>query len=156
MRPTEISVVTHAALGYMPRQLMKRLILPSTLATFLALLTACEPTQRQQPKNPGGFHQKPTVTQNPQTGEEEDERPSKTEKPEKPKTEKPKPDEPKVESPVVEAPRQVGEVPYGKAVPGKPGFVTSPHGGSGYIDARGFPPGTEVKDPYSGKTFLVP
>ena len=38
----------------------------------------------------------------------------------------------------------------------KPGFVTSPHGGSGYIDARGFPPGTEVKDPYSGKTFLVP
>ena len=39
---------------------------------------------------------------------------------------------------------------------GKPGFVTSPHGGSGYIDARGFPPGTEVKDPYSGKTFLVP
>jgi hypothetical protein len=47
-------------------------------------------------------------------------------------------------------------LPYGKAVPGKPGFVTSPHGGSGYIDARGFPPGTEVKDPYSGKTFLVP
>ena len=46
---------------------------------------------------------------------------------------------------------------YGTPVPGRQGFVTSPFApGSGYIDVRGFPPGTEVKDPYSGRTFLTP
>lgn len=46
---------------------------------------------------------------------------------------------------------------YGTPVPGKPGFVTSPHAPyAGYVDVRGFPPNTEVKDPYSGKIFLVP
>ena len=49
------------------------------------------------------------------------------------------------------------EMAYGTPVPGKPGFVTSPHAPSaGYVDVRGFPPGTEVKCPYSGKIFLVP
>ena len=45
---------------------------------------------------------------------------------------------------------------YGTPVPGKPGFVTSPHSPyAGYVDVRGFPPGTEVKDPYTGKSFVV-
>lgn len=49
------------------------------------------------------------------------------------------------------------EMQYGTPVPGKPGFVTSPHSPyAGYVDVRGFPPGTEVKCPYSGKIFLVP
>lgn len=49
------------------------------------------------------------------------------------------------------------DYPYGTPVPGKAGFVTSPHAPySGYVDVRGFPPGTEVKDPYTGKVFLVP
>ena len=46
---------------------------------------------------------------------------------------------------------------YGTPVPGKKGFVTSPFApDGGYIDVRGFPPGTAVKDPYSGKVFLTP
>lgn len=49
------------------------------------------------------------------------------------------------------------DIPYGTPVPGKPGFVTSPFAPKDrYVDVRGFPPGTEVKDPYSGKIFLVP
>ncbi len=48
-------------------------------------------------------------------------------------------------------------IPYGQPVPGKPGFVVSPYSpASGYVDVRGFPPGTEVKDPYTQKVFLVP
>jgi hypothetical protein len=49
------------------------------------------------------------------------------------------------------------DIPYGIPVPNKPGFVTSPFSPkSGYVDVRGFPSGTEVKDPYSGKIFLTP
>jgi hypothetical protein len=46
---------------------------------------------------------------------------------------------------------------YGTPVPGKKGFVTSPFSpNAGYIDVRGFAPGTPVKDPYTGKIFLTP
>jgi hypothetical protein len=49
------------------------------------------------------------------------------------------------------------DLPYGIPVPGKQGLVTSPFSpDSGYIDVRSFSPGTEVKDPYTGKTFLTP
>ena len=52
---------------------------------------------------------------------------------------------------------QKKDYPYATPVPGKQGFVTSPYMPyAGYVDVRGFPPGTEVKDPYSGKIFLVP
>ena len=49
------------------------------------------------------------------------------------------------------------DVPYAIPVPNKPGFVTSPFSpNGGYVDVRGFPSGTEVKDPYTGKIFLTP
>ena len=50
-----------------------------------------------------------------------------------------------------------GGLRYGTPVPGKKGFVTSPFApDSGYVDVRDFPPGTQVKDPYTGKIFLTP
>ncbi len=49
-------------------------------------------------------------------------------------------------------------IPWGIPVEGKPGFIRSPYSpGGGQIDARGLPPGTEIKDPYNpGKLLLVP
>src|SRR5205823_4840975 len=45
----------------------------------------------------------------------------------------------------------------GGPAPAKQGLVTSPFSpDNGYIDVRSFPPGTEVKDPYTGKIFLTP
>jgi hypothetical protein len=59
------------------------------------------------------------------------------------------------------APRTVAspqtQLPTAKVVPGKPGYVFSPFDPSGgYVDVNGFPSGSKVKDPYSGKIFLVP
>jgi serine/threonine protein kinase len=47
--------------------------------------------------------------------------------------------------------------PYAVSVPGKPGFVTSPHApNAGFIDVRGLKRNTEVNDPYTDASFLVP
>ncbi|HEX7517843.1 MAG TPA: hypothetical protein VF345_11230 [Chthoniobacterales bacterium] len=59
------------------------------------------------------------------------------------------------------APRSVAspptQYPTAKVVPGKPGYVFSPFDPSGgYVDVNGYPSGSKVKDPYSGKIFLVP
>ncbi|HVF72083.1 MAG TPA: hypothetical protein VM940_10800 [Chthoniobacterales bacterium] len=49
------------------------------------------------------------------------------------------------------------QFPTAKPVPGKPGYVFSPFDPSGgYVDVNGYTPGQKVKDPYSGKIFLVP
>jgi hypothetical protein len=49
------------------------------------------------------------------------------------------------------------DLPYGTPVPGKQGLVTSPFSAEkGYVDVRGFPPGTPVKDPYTDKIFRTP
>ena len=55
------------------------------------------------------------------------------------------------------ASQEKSDMPYGTPVPGKPGLVTSPFApDKGYVDVTGFPPGTEVQDPYTGKIFLTP
>ena len=130
---------------------MKRIPLPAILALSVAFFTACESTGggNKPKKQPGGWHP-PGPTQPVAPPDEPantpDEPSNTTDKPQQPDS--PKPPEPTV---------KVGDLPYAKPVPGKPGFVTSPYAPyQGYIDVRGFPPGTEVKDPYSGKTFLVP
>ena len=132
---------------------MKRIIAPAALALAVTLFSGCVDEQPKRTKK-AGFHPPTTDTQianNPTPGE--------TQNSDKPPadTTKPAPD-PKPQGPAVsEPPVKVGEIPYAKPVPGKPGFVLSPYDQyKGYIDVRGFPPGTEVKDPYSGKSFLVP
>ena len=73
---------------------------------------------------------------------------------------KPSPSPRKKSTPTAQTSREPflydGGFPYAKRVPGKPGYVISPFHPDGYVDVRGFPSGTEVKDPFSGKIFLVP
>ena len=49
-------------------------------------------------------------------------------------------------------------LPYGVPVPGRKGIVTSPYTPQEekYVDVTGFASGSIVKDPYTGKLFLVP
>ena len=49
-------------------------------------------------------------------------------------------------------------LPYGVPVPGRKGMVTSPYTPQEgkYVDVTGFASGSIVKDPYTGKFFLVP
>ena len=50
-----------------------------------------------------------------------------------------------------------GDMPYGIPVPGHKGMVTSPYLPEGnYIDVSAFAAGSAVRDPYTGKIFLVP
>ncbi|HEY4272880.1 MAG TPA: hypothetical protein VGM65_12825, partial [Candidatus Udaeobacter sp.] len=50
------------------------------------------------------------------------------------------------------------DLPYGVPVPGRKGMVTSPYlpEEDKYIDVTDFAAGSVVKDPYTGKFFLVP
>jgi hypothetical protein len=72
-------------------------------------------------------------------------------------TESPGPVTTRTASSLAPAQRPRTDLPYGVAVPNKPGFVISPYSpNAGYVDSRGFPSGTEVKDPYTGKVFITP
>ena len=53
--------------------------------------------------------------------------------------------------------RRSRDLPYGVAVPNRPGLVTSPYApNQGFVDVRAFPSSTEVMDPFTGKVFLTP
>ena len=136
---------------------MTRILLTILSPALLLWLTSCDSEQQQRQASHGGsrfgyrgapadsrteYRESPMATPTPAPGVSDDSAGSASRPDAKPK-------------PTPEV--QKKDYPYGKPVPGKPGFVTSPHAEySGYVDVRGFPPGTEVKDPYTGKIFLVP
>jgi hypothetical protein len=60
-------------------------------------------------------------------------------------------------TPTPTPPLQPENYPTATKVPGKTGRVISPYApNAGEVDVEGYPPGAEVKDPYTGKIFLVP
>ena len=127
---------------------MKRFTVAVLLIVGGFVLNACDDEPRRGPRTRPGFHPPPSRTTDvdpgPDTGYEGP--PSDPGSTTTTTTQT---------SPAPNVP--VGSPEYGKPVPGKPGFVTSPYApAAGYVDVRGFPPGTEVKDPYTGKIFLVP
>ncbi len=142
---------------------MNRILVPFlTLATALIFLANCadpEPTppRKMGQRRPGGGYSGPPA--HAVITDDGGEQPPQVESGAPPEHHTAHQDPEVSPSPKHDGPApSVGNFEAGKPVPGKPGFVTSPYApNQGYVDVRGYAPGTEVKDPYTpGKTFLVP
>jgi hypothetical protein len=137
------------------RAYMNRLYVPLLLSLSVVFLAACGTQQavpKKRPRPSGGFTPPPSETEEAHVAESHPKESAVQESP-SPQVSEDKP----ASNPAPPPSPRSGNPEYGKPVPGKPGFVTSPYApAAGLVDVRGFPPGTEVKDPYTGKIFLVP
>ena len=137
-----------------PANYVRRRIDPSTETTTTTTTTTAPPdvvtpgrtvtvapNNREKPRRQVTTQSQPSVTTTPRVSQDTT-------------VEKSKPSSTPAPRSVTSQPTQY---PTAKPVPGKPGYVFSPYDpNGGYVDVNGYTSGSKVKDPYSGKIFLVP
>ena len=133
---------------------------PLLLLITAALLSACQTSQQSKKHRPHAFGYNGTQDDQTQVIQETPPAPAETAAtdqtpPAKSEVAPPPPSE--IKNPANPTTMEKKDFPYAKPVPGKSGFVISPFAPySGFVDVRGYPPGTEVKCPYTNKIFLIP